>query len=675
MPISFLKKKISVRLSLFSIGILIFFASLSSLLILFVEYEQEKKRLINDTQQLIDTITPQLAKSLWDFDEKSKNTLLTSLNNSEIITSLSILNTTDDITYDDKNQLLVEIKYSGETLGSLLVNYNFSLVTTNVINNVKLISYVFIPTLLLMGLMLYLLVDRLIIKNISKISQFAMQSNPEYLDQFTPLKLKRKNYQDEINQLVNAINHGKQDAIELLSARKEHNDYIEHQLNFDILTNLPNSRNLDNHLEEEIKNHNPRKGSLALFLINLDDFKSINDNVGHTTGDEVLKISALRIKSVIDRYKGYISRLGGDEFIACVHVVNQDIIEIIAQELIATFSGKIHYRDFYHRLGCSIGITLYPDHQANNAQKLIANADIAKSRAKQLGKNTHFVFDKDMMNQIIMEEKIKNKIALALEQEKFTIHYQPLINILDNKIVGFEALIRWHDEEIGYIRPDIFIEIAERMGIMFYIDSWVFQNAVKQVSLWREHFKEDFILSVNFSPTNFYHTNFKKHISQKWFHTDNLDWVELEITERLILNNDTTVIDGLNFIKSHGIRFSIDDFGIGYSSLGYISKFSQYLSKIKIDRMFIQNITTTDYDITFVRSIKLLADNLKLDLLAEGVETIEQADKLKAVNCQYVQGYYYSKPLTPEAIENFILGWKSKTAMVNNDSGMSYSHH
>ncbi len=184
-----------------------------------------------------------------------------------------------------------------------------------------------------------------------------------------------------------------------------------------------------------------------------------------------------------------------------------------------------------------------------------------------------------------------------------------------------------------------------------------FCEAVKQVKYWRSIFNEDFILSVNFSPSNCYHSRFSESINHDWFSEGGVDLVELEITERIMLNNDTTVMEGLSLIQNKGVRFSIDDFGIGYSSMGYINKFSQYLSKIKIDRMFIKSLSTEDFDMAFVKSIKLLADNLGLQVLAEGVEEMNQVNKLRQVGCQYVQGYFYSKPLPPEEVEEFVKAW------------------
>lgn len=661
-------QNISIRLTVYSVLISIILAFISSTVILVLEYNTEKKRLVASAKLLLDTTSPQLAKSLWEFDADSKELYLDALKNSNLISQIILMNPStpeESIVYREENQTLIKLTYSGDHIGYLVAGFNFPQIKTTAIKNFRLICYIFISTLLLMGIFLYLLVNRLIINNITKITAFARKNTDECLDNFSPLILKRQGYEDEINHLVDAINQGKKSSIELLEARRDYEQQMEYQLNYDLLTNLPNRHNLELYIKSEIESYVDEKGIFVIVLIDMDDFKLVNDNVGHAIGDEILKIAAKRIKLSTDKYDGYTGRLGSDEFICCFYTEDKNAVKQFAQDIIQSFEEKIRYKDFYYRLGCSIGVTLYPEHNIDEYSQLILNADKAKHKAKELGKNTYFIFDKVMIDRLILERRIKSKISEAFENNRFQINYQPLIDISNDKIAGFEALIRWHDEEIGWVRPDIFIEIAEQMGLMFYIDSWVFRNAVQQVKVWRERFHQDFIISINFSPTNFYHANFAEHVSSFWLTEKDLSWVELEITERLMLNNDNTVINGLDLIRRNGIRFSIDDFGIGYSSLGYINKFSHYLSKIKVDRMFIKNINVTDFDIAFVESIKLLADNLKLDLLAEGVEDEEQVNKLKQVDCQYVQGYFYSKPLPPEDILSFIENWEVKHAVIN----------
>jgi EAL domain-containing protein (putative c-di-GMP-specific phosphodiesterase class I) len=201
------------------------------------------------------------------------------------------------------------------------------------------------------------------------------------------------------------------------------------------------------------------------------------------------------------------------------------------------------------------------------------------------------------------------------------------------------------------------------MGIVFEIDRWVFDTAIKQVEIWRSVFKRNLILSINFSPSNFHHSEFPEWLSKdNDIYLKNLDWIELEVTQRLVLNDDPAVLDGINQLRERGMRFSIDDFGMGYSSLGYIKKFSHLLSKIKIDRIFINEILETDFDIAFVKSIMMLSDSLQLTVLAEGVEEEGQVDMLKKIGCQYVQGYYFSRALPVSAMQDFLENWDIEKA-------------
>ena len=654
--IKIIKNSIGAKLSIFSVLASLIFASIISGLIFFLEYDLEKNRVATSANQLIDTVLPQLSKSAWDFDEKSISLLIDSLNSSPNIRQAKILSSSSLLS-DDNEYANYSIYYNETFLGYLSVQYEYHSLNMDVQNQIKITAAAIFITVLLLGLSLYGFVNKFIISHITKISDYAKNYTPEKLSTFLNLNLDRKNSKDEIDQLSYSISQGKKQSLELLEKNREYNKSIEKQLNYDLLTNLPNWRNLNNYLDVQIKNYNESKGILAIYVIDLDDFSLINENMGHTLGDEALKISAIKLKSVISMVDGFVARLGGDEFAACIYVNNEKDIYFIAREIINEFGRKINYGNFGHTLGCSIGICLYPSHANETQETLINYASQAKCHAKALGKNTFFIFDEEMMENFIVENKIRSKIKEAYEKERFDLVYQPIINIDKHKVVGFETLIRWHDDELGWIHPDVFIEIAEKTGLMFDIDTWVFKKSVKQVSKWRDYYNQNFILSINFSATNFYHANFLKNAKEIWLCEEKLDWVELEITERLMLNTDDTVKKGLDLLQDQGIKINIDDFGIGYSSMAYIKHFSEYIKKIKIDRTFTTNINNTHFDTAFIKSIMLIADNLSLQVLAEGIETEEQAHKLSHLGCYLVQGNYYSQPLSPPALESFIVDW------------------
>ena len=224
-------------------------------------------------------------------------------------------------------------------------------------------------------------------------------------------------------------------------------------------------------------------------------------------------------------------------------------------------------------------------------------------------------------------------------------------------------MLRWHDEDLGNVRPDLFIPVAEKSGLIFDIDVWVFENAIAQVQKWREQFQQDFIVAINFSPTNFHHRSLLEWAHNHEVFKQTLNWVELEVTERLMLDDDPVVLKGIKELLKSGLKFSIDDFGTGYSSLGYIKKFSHILSKIKIDRLFVSEIMNSPSDQALVKSIITLADSLNIEVLAEGIETQEQETSLTGLGCDYAQGFYYSKPVPVHEIPTFMQAWQESKVL------------
>lgn len=654
--------RIGLRLSLYAVILSIFFAFISLTILIYIESEQEKELLVQNTQQAIITIEHQLAKDLWDLDSEGIRLTLKSLTNLSFISGASLTCHIDkDITegeFSPPEDIKHPIVFNSEELGVLRVTFNNDSITQGLYEKYKMMGLIILSIMGLMSFIFYIMVDHSLIKHIAYISNTRKTTFLNNTQEYIPLSLVRKPRNDELNDLIDVLNEGKRTAVELLQARKEYQDQMEYQANFDLLTGLPNRRHLYSYLNQQIQEYREDLGQLVIMFVDLDGFKQVNDSMGHSIGDKVLKDCATRIKQVSKEFDGYASRLGGDEFIICFYRKEGGDIDLEPKRVISIFDEKINTDGINVKLGCSIGVTTYPDHYFDDPKLLIRNADSALYKAKDLGRNTFFYFNDEIRKELIFERKVKDKVIEAIENNRFTIYYQPLIDIQVNHVVGFEALLRWKDKELGAIPPDVFIPIAEKMGVIFDIDTWVFKNATKQVRIWRELFDEPFILSVNFSPTNFYHGNFNQWVSQDHYLKSNeLDWIELEVTERLVLNNDPIVLDGIALLKNSGIRFSIDDFGIGYSSLGYIKNFSHALSKIKIDRIFIDEILFSDFDIAFIKSIMMLSNSLGLTILAEGVEEKRQVDLLRKLGCKYAQGYYYSKALPEKETVMFIESW------------------
>lgn len=658
----YVHSRIGLRLSVYAVILSLFFASVSLTIFIYFDLKQEQKILIKNTWQSINTIENQLAKDLWDIDIDGVHITLHSL---ERLPFIKMAIVTDYINQDInvKNfsfpgDIVHPIVLDEEEIGILRVNYNNEQIKKGLYQKYKTTGLVVLVIVGLMGFVFYIIVNQSLIKHITYISNFRKTFLVRDRSKYIPLSLLRKPRNDELSDLVEVLNEGKRTAVELFKAKKEYEEQMEYQANFDLLTGLPNRRHLFSYLNLNINQYQENLGQLVIMFVDLDGFKQVNDSMGHSVGDKVLQECATRLKQIAVELNGYISRLGGDEFIICFYKIS-DNFENEAKKVIGIFDEKINTSGIHVKLGCSIGITSYPDHYGDDPKQLIRNADSALYKAKDLGRNTFFYFNESTRKELVFEDKIKDKLVSAVDNNELDIYYQPLIDIQNNRIIGFEALLRWHDRELGWISPDTFVAIAEKMGLIFDLDTWVFKNAVKQVKQWRGLFGKPFILSVNFSPTNFYHGNFTN-----WTETNNviqessLDWIELEITERLMLNNDPIVLAGIDQLRSKGIKFSIDDFGIGYSSLGYIKNFNNVLSKIKIDRIFINEILTTDFDIAFIKSIMMLSDSLGLEILAEGVEKKGQVELLKSLGCQYVQGYYYSKAIPPKQVTSFIKNWR-----------------
>ena len=660
---NYVYSRIGLRLSIYAVILSLFFALISISILVYIDSKKEKQSLLDNSHQVITTVERQLAKNLWDLDNEGIKIILKGLVQLPFIDGASISSQViDNINVGNisfPQDISRSIPFNSEEVGVLRVNINHYQLKKSLYEKYKTMAINVTALIGLMGFIFYVMVNRSLIRHITYISDMRKNTFLKKSAEYVPLSLLRKNRDDELNDLVEVLNEGRRNSIELLKARKEYQEQIEYQANFDELTGLPNRRHLYEHLENEICTYHEDMGTIVVMFIDLDGFKQVNDSMGHSVGDHVLQQCALRLQTVTDTLRGYLSRLGGDEFIICFHSFKESNFECEAKQIIHVFDEKINTQGINVKLGCSIGITTYPNDHLDNSKQLIHNADSALYKAKDLGRNTFFCFNDDIRKEMLFEREVKNKLLGAIENNSLDIYFQPLINIQKNTITGFEALLRWHDDELGWIAPDVFIPIAEKMGVIFDIDTWVFTQAVKQVDMWRDVYHEDFIVSINFSPTNFYHNKFSTWIDGNEMATvSNMDWIELEITERLVLNNDPIVLSAIAKLRAKGIQFSIDDFGIGYSSLGYIKNFSDVLCKIKIDQIFIKEILFSDFDIAFVKSIMMLSDTLNLKVLAEGVEEKGQIELLKKLGCKYVQGFYFSKPLPADKIGRFIESWQ-----------------
>ncbi|MBX2810018.1 MAG: EAL domain-containing protein [Cellvibrionaceae bacterium] len=638
--------------------------------VLFFQYQIDRQSIHDKAEVTLNAIERQLVQSLWRVDGDGVQLLLEGVQRLPYIKGIAVEEPLGNI-YQYGEMLSPRIVdkslyFQGEVVGRVQVALSEQFIIDGIVRQAKIIT---ISSLIIFGLISFIfsvMVKKTITDHLARISDATKRAKPVDPENYRPITLNRRVVNDELTTLVDALNLGQKKAIDYALARQAYEDQLELQANYDVLTNLPNRNHVHNYLINNIAQISKRQDDtrLAVFFIDLDGFKEVNDNLGHGLGDLILRQSAARFDAVVKSYDGYIARFGGDEFIASVQCAAGTVAESFASALIQTLVESFIIDGNNLQLSCSVGIVYYPV-DGDTPEELIRKADIAMYKAKGVGRNTYAVFDEAMVESILLSSKIKNKLQDALNNNLFEIYYQPLVNLQSKKIIGFEALLRWHDEELGFIAPDVFIPVAEEAGLIFAIDSWVFENSVNQVKKWRQSQSEDFIVAVNFCPADFTHKDLLSWLDKGQLFKENLSWVEVEVTERLRLDDNPAVFRSLEKMLALGIKFSIDDFGTGYSSLGYIKKFNHVLSKIKIDRMFVSELIHDESDRALVKSIVTMADSLSIAVLAEGVETQKQEQVLLGLGCDFAQGYYYARPLPAAEIEDLFSGDKRLIATDN----------
>ena len=420
----------------------------------------------------------------------------------------------------------------------------------------------------------------------------------------------------------------------------------------DVLTGLANRSLFMDRLEHAISKQRDSDNILAVFFLDLDQFKNINDTLGHEVGDQLLRA----ISNQLQRYtrKGdTIARLGGDEFVILLEdIPTKEVIPPLAQKLIDAMSRPFMVKEHELFETVSIGISTYPS-DGNNSNVLLKNADTAMYRAKDRGRNNYKFYSADMGEKASERLALETDLRHALERNEFSLHYQPQIDINTNKVIGTEALIRWNHPEKGMILPSLFIPILEETGMIVPIGEWVLKTACTQNKKWQKMNLLTVPVSVNLSSRQFHDKNLVKIVED--ILTDsglNSEYLDFEITESVLMQNVDETIDNMETLNAMGIKLSIDDFGTGYSSLSYLKHFN--IDTLKIDRGFVRDITTNTDDASIVNTIVSMAHNMNLSVIAEGVETEEQAAFLKECSCDALQGYLYSKPVPESGIKKFI---------------------
>lgn len=417
---------------------------------------------------------------------------------------------------------------------------------------------------------------------------------------------------------------------------------------YDSITMLPNRHLLLDRIEQALKEAHREQGEFALLFMDLDRFKSINDTLGHTVGDQLLAAVAERLKTVL-RAVDTVSRMGGDEFMILLHKIdNETQADEVAQKVLRAMNEPFDLEGHQYHISISIGLSIYP-RDGDDFETLIKHADIAMYKAKSNGRNTYQHFCPDMNERLVDHFELENDLRHALKNGELELYYQPQIDLASGEWMGVEALLRWNHPTKGYIPPTTFIKLAEETGLIVKIGYWVIYTACQQFVDWKKSSCEPGSISINLSPHQFHQVNLVHKIEGILAEVGmSPSELTLELTESAAMPNLEYSIKTLKAFQSMGINISIDDFGTGFSSLSYLRQMP--IDTLKIDRSFVMNTPSDSDDVAIVQAIIAMAKSLNLEIVAEGIETQQQYDFLSASGCHLGQGYLMSRPIPAKEI-------------------------
>ena len=433
-----------------------------------------------------------------------------------------------------------------------------------------------------------------------------------------------------------------------------------HRALYDPLSGLPNRILLHERLTEALVRARQHEGRVAVLFLDLDRFKSVNDNYGHAAGDELLTAVAERLRVAV-RGEDLLARLGGDEFVVICHEVTyHGEAATIAERILLAMAHPFFVKDAELAISASIGIALSENTsrgRKESAETLLHDADAAMYRAKSQGPGRYTIFDRSMKADRVNRDKVEQRLREAFERDEFVLHYQPIISVADESIVGMEALLRWQDPQRGIIPPMEFVPELEATGLIVAVGEWALEEACRQVTEWDNTFPKvgPLRVSVNVSPRQLLQAHFGDTVTRVLQRMGTRpSQLCLEITEAALMGDVVSAWAELRKVKALGVHLAIDDFGTGYSSVSYVRNFA--LDALKIDQSFVRALSSCVEDAAIVKAVIHMAHALSLDTVAEGVETPEQLAQLKELGCDLAQGYLFSRPQPPDVIEGLLIG-------------------
>ena len=433
-----------------------------------------------------------------------------------------------------------------------------------------------------------------------------------------------------------------------MTERRRHEEHLYRLAHYDPLTTLPNRLILSAALDDAVRS----RRSVSVLMLDLDGFKEINDTLGHAAGDEVLKAAAQRIKDCVGD-KGVVGRLGGDEFAIVVSGLADPIgAGALCEDLIEAFRTPIEWEDQESSLGLSIGIAMGPRHGAS-APELLASADLALYRAKAEGRHSYSMFQPSFRQAAVARRTCDQELQQAVADGELELYYQPLVRLADRKIVGAEALLRWRHPRHGLLAPGAFLHVLDAGSLAATVGDWVIRTACTCAASMRRLGLADFAVNVNLFGAQFRKGDLVTCVREALRNSElPADALELEITENVILRHDEQMVAPLRELRALGVGIAFDDYGTGYASLSLLKRFP--LSGLKIDQSFIRNVAVSEEDAAVVKAILYLARSFDLSVIAEGIETEQQASLLQDLGCQFGQGFLYAKPLPATQMLKFL---------------------
>lgn len=448
-----------------------------------------------------------------------------------------------------------------------------------------------------------------------------------------------------------------QTVIRDITRRKDYEEQLRRQALYDALTGLPNRTLLMDRLEQAIALAQRQNNAVFVLFFDLDRFKYVNDTLGHTAGDELLRMITARMSECV-RKCDTLARLGGDEFVMLLEgLKDEHWLPSLVQRLMNTICQPVMLAGQELSLTCSVGISVYP-HDAHDAHTLLKYADTAMYHAKEKGRNTSERYAAEMHSRVNEHLVLESQLRRALERDEFLLYYQPLVDLHTGRITGAEALVRWQHPELGMVPPARFIPLAEEAGLITGIGEWVLRTACRQTKAWHDAGYKGLRIAVNLSVQQLVRTHFDSEVAAAL--TDSglpPQCLELELTESMSMKHPERTVALLARLKAMGVSIAIDDFGTGYSNLSYLKRFP--VDKLKLDRSFVSGITTNTEDSELAQAIVAMARSLRLTVVAEGVEEAQQVALLRSYGCDQLQGYYFSPPVAADAFTDVLRSGRS----------------